>query len=63
VVWRQDPKQDFLILYGIACAKKASVAVQLEISGGSNQWNVSFARAAHVEKLMPHSTVCCIQLE
>jgi hypothetical protein len=40
-------KEAFPDLYGIACAKDASVAAHLEILGGSNQWNVSFARAAH----------------
>lgn len=37
----------FRDLYGIACAKDAFVAVHLELYGGSNQWNVSFVRAAH----------------
>jgi hypothetical protein len=36
----------FLDLYGIACAKDASVATHLELLGGSNQLNVSFTRAA-----------------
>jgi len=40
-------KEAFHDLYGIACAKNASVVAHLELSGGSNQWNVSFARAAH----------------
>ena len=40
-------KEGFSDLYGIACAKNAFVVPHLEISGGSNQWFVSFARAAH----------------
>jgi hypothetical protein len=38
-------------LYGIACSKDVSVAVLLELSGGSIQWNVSFAKAAHDWKM------------
>jgi hypothetical protein len=34
-------------LYGIAHVKDALVAVHLEFYGGFNQWNMSFARAAH----------------
>jgi hypothetical protein len=34
-------------LFGIAAAKDASVANNLELLGGSNQWNVSFTRKAH----------------
>jgi hypothetical protein len=37
----------FLAQFGIAFAKDASVANNLEYVGGSNQWNVSFAREAH----------------
>jgi len=37
-------KEAFPDLDGIACAKDALVAAQLEISGVSNQWNASFAR-------------------
>jgi hypothetical protein len=37
----------FLILFGIAHEKDASVATYSEFYGGSNQWNVSFARAAY----------------
>ena len=37
----------FLVLYGIVCEKNASVAANLEMLGGSNQWNVSFTREAH----------------
>jgi hypothetical protein len=40
-------KKAFLDLYGIACTKDAFVTAHLELFGGSNQWNVSFARAAH----------------
>jgi hypothetical protein len=40
-------KVAFPVLYGLACAKDASIAANLEFLGGSNQWNVSFARAAH----------------
>jgi hypothetical protein len=40
-------KVAFPVLYGLACAKDASIAANLEILGGSNQWNVSFVRAAH----------------
>jgi hypothetical protein len=40
-------KEAFPNLYGIACAKNASVATYLELFGGSNQWNVSFARAVY----------------
>lgn len=39
--------ETFLDLYGTVCMKDTSVAAQLELSGGSNQWNVSFAKAAH----------------
>jgi hypothetical protein len=40
-------KEDFPVLYGIACANDAFVVAHLDIYSGSNQWNVSFARAAH----------------
>jgi hypothetical protein len=40
-------KAAFLVLFGNACAKDTSVAAHSESLGGSNQWNVSFARAAH----------------
>jgi hypothetical protein len=40
-------KATFSALFGIAAAKDASVANNLEFLGGSNQWNVSFAREAH----------------
>jgi hypothetical protein len=39
-------KEAFLNLFGIACAKDASVAAHLELSSDSNKWNMSFARAA-----------------
>jgi hypothetical protein len=37
----------FLVLYGLACAKDACTTANLEFLGNSNQWNVSFTRAAH----------------
>ena len=37
----------FSDLFGIAYVKDASVAAHLELSGGSNQRNVSFVRAAY----------------
>lgn len=37
----------FPVLHGLACANDTSIAANLEILSGSNQWNVSFARAAH----------------
>ena len=37
-------KEAFPYLYGIACAKDASVSTYLELYVGSNQWNISFAR-------------------
>jgi hypothetical protein len=39
-------KATFPVLYGIARVKDASIADHLELFGGSNRWNVSFARAA-----------------
>jgi hypothetical protein len=39
--------ETFLDLYRTVCTKDTSVAAHLELSGGSNQWNVSFAKAAH----------------
>jgi hypothetical protein len=39
-------KEAFPTLFRIARAKNASVASSLEFFGGSNQWNVSFARTA-----------------
>ena len=44
-------KGAFIDLFGIACAKNASVAAHLEFMGCSTQWNVSFARAAHNRKV------------
>ena len=38
-------KVAFPVLFGLAYAKDASIAVYLEFLGGSNKWNVSFARA------------------
>jgi hypothetical protein len=46
MVWEHGPT--FSDLYGIACAKDASIAAYLELSGGSNKWNVSFARPAQL---------------
>jgi hypothetical protein len=40
-------KAAFLALFGIAAAKDAVVVNNLEFLGGSNEWNVSFAREAH----------------
>jgi hypothetical protein len=40
-------KEAFPDLYSIACVKDASVAVYLDLSTGSLQWNVSLIRAAH----------------
>jgi hypothetical protein len=37
----------FLVLFGIVCVKDASVAANLELLGGSNQWNVRFSRETH----------------
>ena len=66
-LWCGDPvlKVAFSILFGIACAKDASVAANMEVLGRSNQWNVSFSREAHDESLkslLPFSRGC-IQLE
>jgi hypothetical protein len=48
-LWSGDTilKVDFPVLFGIACAKDASVAANMEVLGGSNQWNVSFSREEH----------------
>jgi hypothetical protein len=40
-------KEAFLALFGITRVKDASVLENLEILGGSNQWNVSFSREGH----------------
>jgi hypothetical protein len=40
-------KEAFPNLFGITRAKDTSVATPLKFYDGSNQWNVSFARAAH----------------
>jgi len=37
----------FPALFRMAVAKDASIANNLEFLGGSNQWNISFAREAH----------------
>jgi hypothetical protein len=48
-LWCRDSvlKEAFLSLFGIARAKNASVAENLEFLSGSNQWNMSFSREAH----------------
>jgi len=40
-------KEAFPVLFGISSAKNASVADNLELLGGSNQWSVSFSREVH----------------
>jgi hypothetical protein len=40
-------KEAFPILFGIACTKDTFVVAHVEFFGGSIQWNMSFARAAH----------------
>lgn len=40
-------QEAFPILFGIACVKDASIAAHLKLSGGYNQWNVSFVKATH----------------
>jgi hypothetical protein len=40
-------KEVFLVLFGIACTKNASVATHMEFFRSTIKWNVSFARAAH----------------
>jgi len=40
-------KEAFPNLYGIACTNDAFISAHLELSGGSNQWNIIFARTAH----------------
>jgi hypothetical protein len=40
-------KKVFPNLFGIARVKDASVANNMEVLGGSTQWNVSFVREAH----------------
>ena len=37
----------FQVLYGIACEKNTSVATNMEMLRGSNQWNMSFTKVAH----------------
>lgn len=48
-VWCGDKafKEAFLNLFGITFVKNASVSAHFELFGGSNQWNVSFVKAAH----------------
>jgi hypothetical protein len=40
-------KEVFLDLFGISRVKDASVADNMEVLGGSTQWNVSFVREVH----------------
>jgi hypothetical protein len=40
-------KEAFPVLFCIACANDASIADNMELLGGSTQWNVSFIREAH----------------
>jgi hypothetical protein len=40
-------KGAFPVLFGITRVKDASVADNMEVSGDSIQWNVSFVREAH----------------
>jgi len=40
-------KEAFMDLHSIACVKDASVAIHLELSNSSLQWNLSFIGAAH----------------
>jgi hypothetical protein len=40
-------KKAFPVLFGIARVKDASIADNLELLGGSNQWTLSFSREAH----------------
>jgi hypothetical protein len=40
-------KVAFLVLFGIACVKDASMVDNREVLGVSIQWNVSFIREAH----------------
>jgi hypothetical protein len=40
-------KEAFPGLFGIACVKDASVVDNMEVLGGSIQWNVSFIREAY----------------
>jgi hypothetical protein len=51
--WCRDVvlKEAYPDLFGIACTKDASIPTHLEFYGGSNQWNVSFARTAHDWKM------------
>jgi hypothetical protein len=45
--WDIVLKEVFLVLFGIASVKDAPVADNMEILGGSTQWNMSFVRKAH----------------
>lgn len=42
-----DLKDAFLVLYNIARVKDVLVAVNMDFSSGSLQWNVSFIRLVH----------------
>jgi hypothetical protein len=44
-------EESFSVLYSIAYAKDASVIDCLELSRGSNIWNISFTRAVHNWKI------------
>jgi hypothetical protein len=48
-LWYGDTvlKVAFPVLFGIARSKNASVAANVELLGGSIQWNVNFTREAH----------------
>jgi hypothetical protein len=48
-MWCRDTvlNEAFPILSGIARAKNASVADNMELLGDSNQWNISFVREAY----------------
>ena len=58
-------KAAFPVLFGIARAKDTSTADHSESLGGSNQWNVSFARAAHDWEIDVFASIsgCCTQLK
>ena len=40
-------KEEFPLLYSIACEKDASVATNVEFLGRAPQWNVIFSREVH----------------
>jgi len=47
VVWDTILNEAFPVLFGIAWVQDASIEDNMEILGGSIQWNVSFVREAH----------------